>query len=127
MSESFAEGPAQILVVEDDPENRDVMVEVLRAEGYSAFGAGDGLEALRYLAEHSPPRLILLDLMMPRMTGWEFRVRQRSDPRLADIPVLLVSAGPLRRDDAAAIGAVGCVRKPIRLPELLAAVRRCCA
>ena len=115
-----------VLVVEDDASNREVIMEVLLAEGYSVAGAEDGADALRWLADRPPPSLILLDLMMPVMNGWEFRSAQRADPRIAAIPVVLVSAGAFTGEAAEGFGAIASVRKPVRLDELLATVRRCC-
>src|SRR2546425_9329784 len=68
----------RILVVEDDPDARDEMARVLRSEGYDVAAAGDGEEALAEL-RRAAPALILLDLMMPVMDGFEFRVRQMQD------------------------------------------------
>src|SRR5262245_60743067 len=87
-----AEGTC-ILVVDDDPDVRDALVHLLSAEGYDAETANDGSEALARLKGTSPPSLVLLDLMMPVMDGFEFRVQQLQDPRIADIPVIVFSSG----------------------------------
>src|SRR5258708_37448244 len=81
-----------VLVVEDDQATREALLAVLHARGFAAIGAADGREALDHLHEHPLPCLILLDLMMPVMNGWEFRQHQRNDSRLAAIPVLVLSA-----------------------------------
>jgi len=73
-----------ILLVEDDPDARDEMAWVLRREGYEVVAAADGQEALEVVRRETPA-LILLDLMMPVMDGFEFRVRQMQDPALAGI------------------------------------------
>ena len=82
----------QILVVEDDEDAREAMVALLQMKGYRAVPAGNGREALDYLDQAPPPDLIILDLWMPVMDGWQFRSEQMKNPRLADIPVIVVSA-----------------------------------
>jgi CheY-like chemotaxis protein len=83
-----------VLVVEDEPDIREAVVEVLAEAGYDAVGATDGRDGLEKLhACH--PALVLLDLMMPGMDGWAFRAAQRGDPEVSRIPVIIVSAlGP---------------------------------
>lgn len=80
-----------ILVVEDDDDIRDLMEAVLSDEGYDVCGAENGVRGLE-LARASPPALIVLDLMMPVMNGWEFRAHQKAEADLASIPVVVVSA-----------------------------------
>lgn len=100
---------ADILVVDDDPELRAALVERLQSMGYLTVGAGDGEEAMGVaLAQH--PRLILLDLQMPRMDGWQFLERRRSSDLLAGIPVVIAS-GERERVPAAEAAAV--LEKPI--------------
>lgn len=84
--------PARILVVEDDTTIRETIAELLEDEGYAVSCAANGAEALAQLDAGSVPSLILLDLTMPVMDGWTFRSAQRSDPRLASIPTVVVSA-----------------------------------
>ena len=77
-----------VCVVDDDADIREVLTDVLSIEGYDVVAAGDGESALALLrARPSACRLILLDLMMPRMNGWEFRRQQLQDPTIAEIPV----------------------------------------
>src|SRR2546427_12667574 len=86
---------APVLVVEDNTEVRQALVALLEAEGYRVAQAVDGVSALRLLrAGDVRPCLIVLDLMMPRMSGWDFRREQRSDRRLAGLPGVVVSADP---------------------------------
>lgn len=118
----------QVLVVEDDPDVRDTLAEVLREAGYQAVVAEDGLEALSILRQEAAgghrPSLILLDLMMPRMDGWQFRQEQLADPGLASIPVLVVTAVADTGRSVAGLDAVATLRKPVRLACLLAAVAK---
>ena len=113
-----------ILVIEDDAATRDVVTMVLEEEGYAVTGVANGQEALAHLRITEPPHLILLDLMMPVMNGWEFRQQQRQDPSLEAIPVVVVSADGNAPQKAAAIGARDYLQKPIDLDALLAAVQR---
>jgi CheY-like chemotaxis protein len=82
-----------VLVVDDNVDIREILVDILKGRGYAAVGAENGLVALERLREVGfKPCVILLDLMMPIMDGRSFRAAQRSDPALADIPVLVMSA-----------------------------------
>jgi len=108
-----------ILLVEDDIDVREALAETLREEGYSVDCANDGVDALSYLRRGGQPGLILLDLMMPRMSGSEFRTLQRTDPLLAQFPVVLLSADGRMREKAVALETAGAIRKPIDLDELL--------
>ncbi len=111
----------QILLIEDDPDLAEVLVDVLQMEGYVVSHAADGRTALAMLADPKLPDLILLDLMMPHMNGWEFREAQLRNARLAQIPVVVLSAtGERSRPiDAALI-----LRKPVTLENLLCAVKQ---
>jgi CheY-like chemotaxis protein len=108
-----------VLVVEDDVVIRDLVVQVLGSEGFEAVPAGNGAEALRRLRGSVHPAVILLDLMMPVMNGWQFRAEQLRDPALADIPVVVMSAA-----DDGGIPADGHVHKPFEIDALLDAVAR---
>jgi len=111
-----------ILVVEDDDDAREAIVAILQLTGYQAVPAADGEEALDRLRQPDLPDLILLDLWMPVMDGWEFREEQRKDPTLARIPVVVVSAlGAQANIDADEV-----ITKPIDAERLLATVRNYC-
>jgi len=117
---------APVLVVDDNIEVRQAFVSLLEGEGYRVAEADDGVAALRLLREGQiHPCLILLDLMMPRMSGWDFRAEQSRDARLARIPVLVVSADPLA-SQATHLGAA-VLTKPTDPNRLLELVARHCA
>ena len=111
-----------ILVVEDDFDIRDTMMQILEAEGYRVAGAANGLEALERLRGGALPSLILLDLMMPVMNGWQFRAEQQGDPAISGVPVVVISADASILQKATSIHADGFLKKPIQLDALLAAV-----
>jgi chemotaxis family two-component system sensor histidine kinase/response regulator PixL len=119
--------PLSALVVEDSPATRDALLRWLGAEGYPAAAVPDGRAALDYLRCHPPPRLIVLDLAMPEMDGWEFLVERHKDPKLVAIPVVIFTAAS--GIDAPALRALGAdelLHKPADAEELLAAVGRYC-
>ena len=116
-----------ILVVEDDPDVRDALATVLETEGYEVAKASDGQDALGQLRASPTTALILLDLYMPVMNGWAFRAEQLRDPKLASIPVVVVSADSMVGKRAADLGAAGYVGKPIDFDRLLALVATHCA
>ncbi len=107
-----------VLVVDDESDIRQAVAEVLSFEGYQVMVAGDGAEALAKARAYRP-RLVLLDLMMPRMNGWEFRRAQKRDPEVSGIPVVVLSAL-----GAESVDAEGYVGKPFDVDELVSAVRR---
>ncbi len=112
------EGRASVLVVEDDRDIRECMADALEMEGYAVACAQHGREALDQLRRGLRPDLILLDLLMPVMSGWEFRQAQLADPLLAGIPVVIVSAsspGAAARPDRH-------LPKPFGIDELLSLV-----
>lgn len=111
-----------VLVVDDDPDILEALAEILEVEGFEIRRARNGQEALEKL--YSPaPQLILLDLMMPVMDGWEFahRLHQRKD--VGNVPVIVLSADRNVGSKAQEIGAVGYLAKPFELNELLELVR----
>jgi CheY-like chemotaxis protein len=117
-------GYCPVLIIEDDADLREMMAQLIVLEGYEAHTASNGREALDYLRHSQRPELILLDLMMPVMDGWEFRRQQRNDPAIADVPVVVLSAlDPSRGAD---IGAVEFLKKPLDFDRLLALVRHYC-
>lgn len=112
-----------ILIVEDDFDIRDTLSEILSAEGYRVSTAANGREALDQLGAPELPCVILLDLMMPVMNGWQFRAEQEKDPRLSSIPVIVISADAGVFQKADALRAAAILRKPVQLDDLLEKVR----
>jgi CheY-like chemotaxis protein len=116
-----------LLVVEDDAEIREALIELLNETGCNAVGTSNGAMALKYLAGANPlPCLILLDLMMPVMDGQAFREAQLQDPRIAHIPIVVVSAYRDVQSHAEKLHAATYLKKPPRLEDLLGAVAQYC-
>jgi CheY-like chemotaxis protein len=115
-------GPSVVLVVDDDYDIREALSDVLTAEGYSVVTAADGGEALERLRNGVRPDVMLLDLMMPRVSGVEVIDALRKDESLREIPVVVCSAN--RGYGADDLGVHGVLRKPISVEELLEAVAR---
>lgn len=121
-----------VLIVEDDPDTRNMLAALLAMEGFHAVGAEDGLEALHLLrtVRHRAPTtpcLVLLDLKMPRLGGHEFRRAQLGDPTVASVPVAVMSGATDVEQRARALGAVATVTKPIDVDLLLTVVKQYCA
>jgi CheY-like chemotaxis protein len=121
-----------VLIVEDDPDTREMLMMLLSSEGFHTVAAEDGLEALHLLrtVRHRAPEapcLVLLDLKMPRLSGGEFRRAQLGDPTVASVPVAVMSGAVDAEQRAQALGAVAIVTKPIDFDLLLDVVRRYCA
>jgi CheY-like chemotaxis protein len=120
----LASAPLQglrLLVVEDDETILASLSDLLRDEGATLTTAANGRDALAALRAGAPPDLILLDLMMPVMDGWEFRVAQRADPALAGIPIIAMSADASAK--ARAIAADAYLRKPVDIAGLVGSIR----
>jgi CheY-like chemotaxis protein len=114
-----------ILLVEDDFAIRETVAEVLTGEGFEVTCAANGADALIRLDESQyRPDVILLDLMMPVMDGWEFRLAQRRDPRIASIPVIVLSAGAGMEAKLANLAPSAFLPKPFELDHLLSTVER---
>jgi CheY-like chemotaxis protein len=119
-----ASTPKTVLVIDDDHDIRDLLVLILQTNGYQAAGVSNGKEAISYLRKTSPPSLILLDLMMPIMDAWEFRKAQQSDPKIGQIPVVLLSATDEVGEQVGPLCADSYLRKPIDFGQLLETVGR---
>jgi len=116
-------GLKPVLIVDDDPDIRETLQAVLEEDGYPVLCASNGQEALERLREARPlPGLILLDLMMPVMTGEEMLEAMKAVPVLAGIPVAVVSASGTRKPR----GAEAFLKKPVDLDALLELVNNNC-
>ena len=113
-----------VLIVEDDREALHFMDFLLSTSGYDTMTALNGREGLEKLHARRPC-VVLLDLMMPVMDGWEFRRRQLANPRDADVPVVAVTAYYNPAEVSRVMG-VRCVPKPIDIDEMLAEVAQAC-
>ncbi|WP_437280277.1 response regulator [Sorangium sp. So ce375] len=120
------EKTGRILVVEDDLDIRSILTQLLMFEGYDVEEAADGAEALALLRRDGPPALILLDLMMPVMDGWQLRAELQRDPELASIPVVIVSADVRVEQEASRLRVAGLLKKPLQIEPLLELVHRIC-
>ena len=121
-AEAGARASFSVLVVEDEPNLRDIVARALRREGYDVTTADNGQHAMALLHRDARPDAILLDLLMPEMNGWQFRVAQKADPALAGIPVIAMSADSSAQ--AAAIDADFFLVKPVEAHTLRATLDR---
>lgn len=113
-----------ILVVDDEPSLVEAISSILEDEGYSVASASDGLAALRAMHDGLRPCLAILDLMMPTMSGWELRAAMLADPRLADIPVAIVSA--FAHGEMTMLKPSAILQKPFELSEIVELADRYC-
>ena len=114
-----------MLVVDDDHDVRQMLELFLTASGYGITTAANGLEGLARMRERRPC-LVLLDLMMPLMSGWEFREQQLADPQLRQVPVACITAAYDPATVAERLG-VPCVAKPLDFEQLIQLVHSACA
>jgi CheY-like chemotaxis protein len=116
-----------VMVVEDDRDVREAIAEILEDNDYRPIRASNGQEALdRLRAGGIKPCVILLDIMMPVMDGWQFRTQQRQDPQLSSIPVIVLTAHANVVEAANGMQAAASLKKPIQLDDLLSLVKRLC-
>jgi CheY-like chemotaxis protein len=116
-----------ILLVDDNPDVLEVIGVILEAEGHSVATAHNGADALAQLRSGLEPRLIILDLSMPVMDGWEFRDRQLADPTLRDIPTIIYSAvGAVQRESVGAMRVAAAFDKGTDLTAMLQLVAKIC-
>jgi CheY-like chemotaxis protein len=113
----------RVLVIDDDAELRDLLSAVLKSEGYEVFTAENGAAALSVLRTMVPD-VIVLDLMMPVMNGWQFREAQAAIPQYAPIPTVCLSGYHQARHQAAALGINACVLKPFDVDDLVRIINR---
>lgn len=117
-----------ILVADDNDDVRDSVVDALSAEGYHVEGAKNGKEALKILETMPGPTLVLLDLMMPVMSGWEFLDAQKKDARFAAHRVVTISAvnSTQSLQDPTPLDTAGSIQKPLTLEHLWAEALKHC-
>ena len=116
----------RVMVVEDEVDLREMLGEILKLDGYEVSQAGNGEAALELLRGGYHPDVIVLDMMMPEMDGWQFRRLQTSAPELAAIPVIAMSGLHTVRGSVLGFGAAAFLEKPFppdALLALLAAIR----
>lgn len=128
MSDLLTAHRCSVLVVDDDPDVRELLQVALHPEGYHVGCAENGRAALNHLRSHADTCIILLDLMLPVMDGSHFRTAQLHDRSLAWIPVIVMSGGPDSDRRARELAARRLVRKPLDLDEVKQALRYvgCC-
>ena len=115
-----------VMIIEDDPDIRAALADVIAEDGHDTVTAANGRDALEQMhAGNVSPCVIVLDLMMPVMDGWQFARGLREVAAWRGIPLVIVSAGDDIEEEARAIGARGHLRKPVDLDDLLATVLRC--
>ncbi len=112
----------RILIVEDDNSIRELLVELLQSEGYDVGSANNGLEGIKYLQSNTLPDLILIDLMMPIMDGYSFRIEQMKNPLWANIPVVVMSAEANAKEKLKNFGITAFLSKPVELDTILKTV-----
>ena len=106
-----------VLIVDDEEDIRDSLKDALDDEGYSVLAAANGQEALRLLPILTRPCAIILDIIMPVMSGTEFYKHLRANPEMADIPVLISTSDPSRAPQSVPV-----MKKPVNLDRMLAVV-----
>jgi DNA-binding response OmpR family regulator len=124
-NESRSAAHPPVLLVDDDIDILDSLTELLRLSGFDVMTAHNGQEALTQ-ARSKRPCVVILDLMMPVMSGQEFRRQQSSDPEISNVPVIVVTAARPTTSELANLGATECLLKPVDLDRLVALVRRLC-
>jgi CheY-like chemotaxis protein len=117
-----------VFVVEDDEDIRADLTSILRLKGFDVVEAVNGKDALAQLRDGVEPCLMVLDLMMPVMNGWELRAAMLADPQLAAIPVVVVSGkGRIAPDEEQTLAPAAVLVKPFELSDLLDLVGRYCS
>jgi CheY-like chemotaxis protein len=115
----------QVLIVDDDSDIRDAITQILEYEGFEVATASNGQEGINLLSG-TRPALILLDLMMPVMNGWQFKSELEANPEFKNIPVIILSADGSIHQKSERAHVAGYLKKPIQLDTLLTTVRTYC-
>jgi CheY-like chemotaxis protein len=119
--------PPDILLIDDESDARHILTRLLEQQGHSVATVAHGWQALEYLRNHGLPQLILLDMIMPEMDGWEFLHQRRHSPDLRVVPVVVFSAvADFKGADPRGLGAAKVLHKPSELAQVLDAARLYC-
>jgi len=116
-----------ILIIDDEYDIRETLKDILEVSGYRVITAAHGEAGLKALEDEEKPGLIFLDLMMPRMNGFEFMERKDATPEYREIPVVVISADSAAETKAKSMNVNGCLKKPIHLDSLLEVAQKYCA
>jgi CheY-like chemotaxis protein len=116
----------RILLVDDDAPSVEALRDILESEGHLVTTAENGRDAMEILRGADSFCVILLDLMMPVMNGYEFRAEQLKDPKLRSIPVIVLTADGQAREKGAHLMATHIFQKPLSPPDLLSAINQFC-
>jgi CheY-like chemotaxis protein len=114
----------KLLLADDDPDIREVVPLVLEPYGFQIVVAGNGGEGLQLAREQRDIELIMVDLMMPFVSGVEMISRLKADPALRKIPVVILSGDNSAKETALSLGAAACLRKPVELSILVSTLER---
>jgi DNA-binding response OmpR family regulator len=115
-----------VLVIEEHEQMRRCIAEALRSRNYGLIEAGDGATGLRLLEENPDVSAIVLDLVLPGLSGWDFRRRQLQTPRVAGVPTIVISARPLHPCDLLVLRSAQVIAKPLDTAQLLRVIERVC-
>ena len=125
-SRSQPQGPGRVLIIDDEPDVRELFRDILQGAGFDAVLAASGAEGLEILRADSRIRVVLLDLLMPEMDGWRFRHHQLSQPRYAAIPTVIVTGAPLGGAAHEQLQAADYLSKPVTRERLIGTVAKYC-
>jgi CheY-like chemotaxis protein len=118
-------GGRRVLIVEDDNDFLSSVAEAIRDEGYEALTAGNGWQALSLLEQQRGVALVLVDLFMPEMSGWQLIDEMRD--RWPSVPIILISAAENLREEAERLGVQGYLAKPFRLDDIIRVTNEYCS
>ena len=122
----WSQSGVHILVVEDDGAINDMLSQIFEEEGYTVVAVDNGQSAMAYLRANPVPCMILLDIMMPVMNGFQFLGEQQAEPRLSAIPVVVLTADVRAAERARSLAVARVLNKPIHFDDLLAVVQTYC-
>jgi CheY-like chemotaxis protein len=120
------QGPGRVLIIDDEPDVRELFQDILKGAGFDAVVAESGAEGLAVLRSDPQIRVVLLDLLMPEMDGWRFRHHQLSHPQFAAIPTVIVTGAPLASAAHEQLQAAAYLSKPVPREQLIGAVAKYC-